>query len=102
MTKEDFLIISDLLTGYDFDTSDKVEFFMGYERKSNTKIPEEWFAEASLPKSEHQTDWSFFRREAAKDILCAMIQAGVDDAWKNVVPTAVEGADELIKKLKEK
>ena len=41
-----------------------------------------------------------FRREAAKDILCAMIQAGVDDAWRNVVPAAIEGADELIKRLK--
>lgn len=48
------------------------------------------------------TDWESFRREAAKDILCAMIQAGVDDAWRNVVPAAIEGADELIAKLKEK
>ena len=47
-------------------------------------------------------DWSSFRREVAKDILCAMIQAGVDDAWRNVVPAAIEGADELIAKLKEK
>jgi hypothetical protein len=46
-------------------------------------------------------DWSSFRREAAKDILCAMIQAGVDDAWRNVVPAAIEGADELIKQLRE-
>lgn len=43
-----------------------------------------------------------FRREAAKDILCSMIQAGVDDAWRNVVPAAIEGAEELIAKLKEK
>lgn len=42
-----------------------------------------------------------FRREAAKDILCAMIQAGVDDAWKNVVPAAIEGADELIAYFRE-
>lgn len=47
-----------------------------------------------------EPDWSSFRREAAKDILCAMIQAGVDDAWRNVVPAAIEGADELIKQLK--
>lgn len=47
-------------------------------------------------------DWSSFRREAAKDILCSLIQAGVDDAWRNVVPTAIKGADELIKQLKEK
>lgn len=47
-------------------------------------------------------DCESFRREAAKDILCAMIQAGVDDAWKNVVPAAIEGADVLIAKLKEK
>ena len=102
MTKEDFLIVSDLLTGYDLDELDKVEFFMGYERKSNTKIPDEWFAEAQLKELEAQPDWSSFRREAAKEILCAMIQAGVDDAWRNVVPAAIEGADELIAKLKEK
>ena len=46
-------------------------------------------------------DWESFRREAAKEILCAMIQAGVDDAWKNVVPAAIDGADELIKQLRE-
>lgn len=46
-------------------------------------------------------NWDSFRREAAKEILCSMIQAGVDDTWQNVVPAAIEGADELIKQLKE-
>ena len=43
---------------------------------------------------------SYSAEGVAKDILCAMIQAGVDDVWKNVVPAAIEGADELIRQLK--
>ena len=101
MTKEDFLIVSDLLTGYDLNELEKVEFFMGYERKSRTKIPEEWFAEASLPKSEHQPDWSSFRREAAKDILAGFAASG-NGVCKGDVPYAIELADELIKQLKER
>lgn len=42
-----------------------------------------------------------FRREAAKDILCALILSGVNDTWRNVIPEAIKGADELIAKLKE-
>lgn len=103
MTKEDFLIVSDLLTGYDLDELDKVEFFMRYEQKSNTKIPDEWFAEASLPKSEHQTDWSSFRREAAKDILVAVIaKKSSMCSYGEVVEEAIKFADELIRQLKEK
>lgn len=46
-------------------------------------------------------DWSSFRRDAAKDILCSIIQMGAIDSWKNIVPSAIKGADELIKQLKE-
>ena len=46
-------------------------------------------------------DWNAFRREAAKDILCSIIQMGAIDSWKNIVPSAIKGADELIKQLKE-
>ena len=102
MTKEDFLIISDLLTGYDLDELDKVEFFMGYERKSNTKIPDEWFAEAQLKELEAQPDWSSFRREAAKDILCALIQGIESFDTLYTIHHSVEMADALIAKLKEK
>lgn len=67
-------------------------------------------AEASL----HSVDWSSFRREAAKDILCAMLgrverfYTGVSIDGKNkishhkdFIKLAIEDADELIKQLKE-
>ena len=101
MTKEDFLIISDLLTGYNLDELDKVEFFMGYERKSNTKIPDEWFAEAQLKELEAQPDWSSFRREAAKDFVVALVSSGNGLNPKNIA-YSIEMTDELIKQLKEK
>ena len=46
-------------------------------------------------------DWTSFRAEAAKDILCAMIARG-ERAKPIVVSIAIDGADELIKQLKEK
>lgn len=46
-------------------------------------------------------DWQSFRAEAAKDILCAMIARG-EKAKPIVVDIAIDGADELIKQLKEK
>lgn len=101
MTKEDFLIVSDLLTGYDFDELDKVEFFMGYERKSNTKIPDEWFAEAQLQKPEKTTDWESFRREAAKDLLAGLAASGLGVNLDLDPAFAVKLADELIKQLRE-
>ncbi len=51
-------------------------------------------------------DWSSFRREAAKDILCALV--GNKDYLKVIGRTepetmlAIRFADELIKQLKEK
>jgi len=47
-----------------------------------------------------KTDWSSFRREAAKDILCAMISTK-SEATPGNVTTAIEIADELIKQLKQ-
>lgn len=54
-------------------------------------------------------DWSAFRREAAKDILCARISGRVgcynaDDKYVNAQKCrdAIRLADELIKQLKEK
>ena len=43
-----------------------------------------------------------FRREAAKDILCALMQCGIQDTWRIMCENAINGADELIAKLKEK
>lgn len=47
-------------------------------------------------------DWSALRGEAAKDILCALMQCGVQDTWRIMCENAINGADELIKQLKEK
>ena len=44
--------------------------------------------------------WASFRREAAKDILCAMVST-TNGANPKDVTTAIEIADELIKQLKE-
>lgn len=56
-----------------------------------------------------QIDWQSFRTEAAKDILCATLSGGISsgatgflEEKENVVKTAIEIADELIKQLKEK
>lgn len=59
-------------------------------------------AEASL----HYVDWSSFRREAAKDILCAILSGRqhlnpVGRIGENEVSNAIFITDELIKQLKE-
>ena len=101
MTKEDFLIVNDLLTGYDFNELNKVEFFMAYEVKSNTKIPSEWFAETQLKEHRTQPDWESFRRETAKDFVVALVSSGNGLNPKNIA-YSIEMTDELIKQLKEK
>lgn len=49
---------------------------------------------------EDVSDWSDFRREAAKDILCAMLST-VHQAYKEDVTTAIRITNELIKQLRE-
>lgn len=51
-------------------------------------------------KMEAGWDWEKFRREAAKDILCAIISTTVGANPKDVT-MAIEIADELIKQLRE-
>ena len=46
-------------------------------------------------------DWQAFRAEAAKDILCSMIQGNESYDTLYVIHHAVEMADELIKQLKD-
>lgn len=50
-------------------------------------------------------DWDAFRREAAKDAMCALIGMGRDDGYKyspqEVARYAIVYSDELIKQLKE-
>lgn len=53
------------------------------------------------PKLKPETDWDAFRREAAKDILCAMMLSGINDTWKIMSMNAIDGADELIKQLRD-
>lgn len=48
-------------------------------------------------------DWQSFRNQAAKDILCAMIQGGyAESRIEHQSALAIKYADELIKHLKEK
>lgn len=49
---------------------------------------------------EETFDWLDFRREAAKDILCAMLSTKTT-AGDSDIATAIEIADELIKQLKQ-
>lgn len=49
---------------------------------------------------EDVSDWSDFRREAAKDILCAMLSSKQEASSQNIT-TAISIADELIKQLRE-
>lgn len=46
-------------------------------------------------------EWEVFRREVAKDILCAIISA-TNGATSGDIAMAIEIADKLIKQLKEK
>ena len=46
-------------------------------------------------------EWELFRREAAKDIVCSMIQGNESYDTLYVIHHAVEMADELIKQLKD-
>lgn len=49
---------------------------------------------------EDVSDWSDFRREAAKDILCAMLSSKQEASTQDI-NTAISIADELIKQLRE-
>lgn len=56
-----------------------------------------------------EPDWSAFRREAAKDILCAILRSNQTDdndkpfcTFADLAKGSVACADELIKQLKEK
>lgn len=53
-------------------------------------------------------DWEAFRREAAKEILCAVLAGGVANGAKGfdaqkeeLIAVSIEMSDELIKQLKE-
>ena len=55
-------------------------------------------------------DWSAFRREAAKDIVCAILSAGMEQTddnnqhfhtFESLAESAVKWADTLIAKLKQ-
>ncbi len=50
--------------------------------------------------NQYSFDWQFFRNQAAKDILCAMIARG-EKVKDIVISIAIDGADKLIKELKE-
>lgn len=48
-----------------------------------------------------ESEWAKFRREAAKDILCALISDGRTSVNAESVKNSIALADELIKQLKE-
>ena len=59
-------------------------------------------------KPKDTTDWAAFRREAAKDLLCAVLSGGISAGAKGfikekeeVIQGVLEVTDELIKQLKE-
>ena len=54
----------------------------------------------SLQQEQPEVDWGTFRREAAKDIFCAMIHHQ-NSTEPIEVSIAIDIADELIKQLKE-
>lgn len=108
MTKQEFLVISNLLAKYDFDELDRLEFVMCFERETGSSIPDEWIDAASLPKPEEKIDWDSFRREAAKDILASMLSSKIamfgDKRLETVgdyLDTSIAISDELIKQLRE-
>lgn len=51
-------------------------------------------------KPKDTTDWDAFRREAAKDVLCALV-IHCSLSGKDCSKIAIEYADELIKQLKD-
>lgn len=57
-----------------------------------------------VPTNSDSFDWQSFRAEAAKDILCAIIQSGYcgEDRIAHQSALAVRYADSLIKQLEEK
>ena len=106
MTKQEFLVISNLLAKHDFDELDRLEFVMCFERETKSIIPDEWLAEASLPKPEKSVEWDdSFRRDAAKDILAGMMAHPRviygESTAESLCRNAILFADELIKQLKE-
>lgn len=58
---------------------------------------------SSQQSSLQSFDWQYFRAEAAKDILCAIIQGGyAESRIEYQSKLSVMYADELVKQLKEK
>ena len=54
-----------------------------------------------IQKAQDDLDWSDFRREAAKDIFCAMMMSGIQDTWRIMAENAITATDELIKQIRE-
>ena len=68
---------------------------------------QEWFIAVVMYEenvSANNFDWQSFRAEAAKDILCSIIQSGYygEDRIAHQSELAVGYANELVKQLKEK
>ena len=62
----------------------------------------EHFYYADALEFEREPDWEAYRREVAKDVLCALRVSGFGDEIGVMVNLSIQFADELIKQLKEK
>ena len=64
----------------------------------------QWFQIELIPEPYDEFfDWQSFRNQAAKDILCSIIQGGyAESRIKYQSEVAIKYTDELIKQLKEK
>ena len=80
-------------------------WFMGFTETSNPGLVIYRPQDLEFPDErqvESKPDWSTFRREAAKDILCALVADGQIPVNADSVTHCIELADELIRQLKEK
>ena len=75
---------------------------------NDLRLPPMTFEEAKqILEKEFDWDWEKFRREAAKDILCAVLAGGIANGAKGfdaqkeeLVNASIGVADELIKTLR--
>lgn len=90
-------IVTDFAISKEFGT---ISYFDSNKTlRLTTACDNEW----TIIDEESTFDWQFFRNQAAKDILCSIIQSGYygEDRISHQSKLAVGYADSLIKQLKE-
>ena len=66
------------------------------------ELPEYECRQTIIKEESKKFDWQYYRAEAAKDIMCAIISQPNLGYYGDEVENAVIFADKLISKLKEK